>query len=110
MGPAEPAAAAAMAISVVFAAAPHRVESVPLRMPVGSTALQALRASGLGERLGAELIDGLSLGLWGRLCAPDTVLREGDRLELLRPLTVDPKEARRLRYRRDGMRKPVRRR
>jgi putative ubiquitin-RnfH superfamily antitoxin RatB of RatAB toxin-antitoxin module len=37
-----------------------------------------------------------------------TPLRPGDRVELYRPLTVDPKEARRLRYRRDGVkRRPV---
>ena len=41
----------------------------------------------------------MSLGIWGRACVPGTVLREGDRLEIYRPLKVDPKEARRQRYR-----------
>ena len=39
----------------------------------------------------------LGLAIWNRLCRLDTVLREGDRLELLRPLTADPKVVRRAR-------------
>ena len=35
---------------------------------------------------------------------PETVLRERDRVEVYRPLQVDPKEARRLRYRKAGQR------
>ncbi len=39
-------------------------------------------------------------GVWGRPQAPDWPLRDGDRVEVYRVLTVDPKEARRLRYKR----------
>lgn len=95
-------------VEVVHASAPHRVQRVPLQLPAGSTALDALRASGLTVALGAAVLDTLSLGLGGRRCEPTAVLRSGDRLELLRPLQVDPKEARRLRYRRDGLKKPRR--
>lgn len=94
-----------MAVEVAFAAAPHEVHRVALQLPAGSTALQALRASGLADRLGPLTLDALTLALWGRACDPGTVLRDQDRLELLRPLRVDPKEARRQRYRRDGLRK-----
>lgn len=97
-----------IAVELSYAAAPHQVQRVALSLPAGSTAAQALRASGLGELLGAAALDALTLGLWGRDCPPDTVLRHQDRLELLRPLQVDPKEARRQRYRRDGLRKPRR--
>jgi len=103
-------ALALISVDVVYAAAPHQVDWVALRLPAGATAADALRASGFGPLLGADLLDRLSLGLWGRACAPDTVLRDQDRLELLRPLVVDPKEARRLRYRRDGLRKKAPRR
>lgn len=98
--------AALITVEVAYAAAPHRIDRVALRLPVGSTALQALRASGLDDRLGVAALDALTLGLWGRSIAPDAVLRDRDRLELLRPLGVDPKEARRQRYRRDGLKKP----
>ena len=42
----------------------------------------------------------LQVGVWGRKCDVTAVLRDRDRVELYRPLTVDPKEARRLRYKR----------
>jgi len=37
------------------------------------------------------------LAVLGRLTTPDTVLHDHDRIEILRPLAIDPKEARRLR-------------
>jgi putative ubiquitin-RnfH superfamily antitoxin RatB of RatAB toxin-antitoxin module len=40
--------------------------------------------------------------VWCRICPADTLLRARDRVEVYRPLTVDPKEARRLRYRKRG--------
>lgn len=102
-------AAPQIMVEVAYAAAPHEVHHVALRLPVGSTALQALRASGLADRVDPSMLDALRLALWGRACDPGTVLRDHDRLELLRPLQVDPKEARRQRYHRDGLRKPRRR-
>jgi len=91
-------------VELAWSAAPQQLGQMALQLPAGSTALAALRASGLAEQLGAELLDSLTLALWGRVISPATVLRHQDRLELLRGLLVDPKEARRLRYRRDGIR------
>lgn len=96
-------------VQVAYAAGPHQLQMVALSLPAGATAGEALRASGLAERLGAAVLDGLRLGLWGRLCEPGTVLQAHDRLELLRPLLIDPMEARRQRLRRDGLRKGQRR-
>jgi putative ubiquitin-RnfH superfamily antitoxin RatB of RatAB toxin-antitoxin module len=98
-------AGAGITVELVFGAAPQQVDRLVLRLPAGATALDALRASGLGERLAPAVFDGLKLGLWGRLCEPDQVLRDLDRLELLRSLLADPMEARRRRLRRDGLRK-----
>ena len=127
MASADPQAAALpalMSVELVYAAAPHVLETVTLRLPGGASAGDALRASGFGDRFGdllgdilgdrsgdrsGELRDGLRLGLWGRLCAPAETLCDGDRLELLRPLLIDPMEARRQRLRRDGLRKTARR-
>jgi len=102
-------AADELRVEVAAAHAPGRVELIALRLPAGATVADALRASGLRQRLGAAAIDAMTPGLWGRACGADTPLRDGDRVELTRPLAVDPKEARRLRYRRDGLREPVRR-
>ena len=68
-----------------------------LLVPPGSTAEAALQASGVLERQGLSL-HGLLLGIWGRRVAPDVALREGDRVEVYRPLQCDPKEARRRRH------------
>ena len=103
--PSRAAAVATIEVEVVYASAPHQIERMPLHLPTGATARDALRASGLAGRLDAGMLDTLVLGLAGRACSPTTVLRDHDRLELLRPLQVDPKEARRLRYRRDGLKK-----
>lgn len=102
------AEAAALAIELVYAESPQRLHHLALSLPAGSTVADALRASGWRELIGAEVIDGLKLGVWGRTCDPHAVLRDRDRIELYRPLQVDPKEARRQRYRRDGMRRAPR--
>ncbi len=101
---------AALTIEVAAALGPGRVDLTTLHLPAGSTVADALRASCLVERIGAAAIDALAPGIRGRVCQAHTVLRDGDRVELTRPLAVDPKEARRLRYRRDGLRRPVKRR
>ena len=99
MAPDEP-----LRVEVVYAAAPHDVRIAALTLPPGATVADAVRASRLLEGLGAEAADALQAGIWGRAAALDARLRDGDRVELTRGLLVDPKEARRQRYRRDGVR------
>lgn len=97
-------------IEVALGLAPGQVVQISVRLPAGATLADALRQSGLHQRLGAATLATLRTGIWGELCAGNTPLRDGDRVELYRPLTVDPKEARRQRYQRDGLGKPQRRR
>lgn len=85
-----------MHVTLVFAPAPRQVLEAPLALPEGATVADALRASGWLERF--KDVEDLSLAVWGRRCAPSHVLRQGDRLELLRALRVDPKVARRERF------------
>ena len=92
-------------VEVVFAAGPHQLDSSALRLPAGATVQDALRASGLAQRHDAALIDSLVPGIWGKAQPLDAPLRDGDRLELYRGLLVDPKEARRQRYKRDGVKR-----
>lgn len=67
-------------------------EVVVLRVAEGTTAGQAVEASGLPS--------GGRIGIGGKEVPAGRVLRDGDRVELLRPLAADPREARRLRARR----------
>jgi uncharacterized protein len=84
-------------VEVAYSAAARQVDIVALELPAASTVRNALVASGLLERHGLG-IDAVLCGIRGRRCALTQTLREGDRIELYRALTVDPKEARRLRY------------
>ena len=89
-------------VEVVYAAAPHDVRCAALTLPPGATVEDALRASRLLDGLSDETAGALQTGIWGRTVSPDVRLRDGDRVELTRGLAIDPKEARRLRYRRDA--------
>jgi uncharacterized protein len=84
-------------VEVLYCAGPQLADLTELHLPEGATVADALNASGLRERHGA-LIDGLRVGVWNKPKEPSTPLRDGDRVELYRPLLVDPKEARRQRY------------
>jgi putative ubiquitin-RnfH superfamily antitoxin RatB of RatAB toxin-antitoxin module len=84
-------------IEVVYAPAPGAIDSVSLQLHAGAVLADALRSSGLLQRHGLQL-DGLLCGIWSRQQPLDKALRDRDRVEIYRSLTVDPKEARRLRY------------
>lgn len=85
-----------ISVEVCYSPRAGVVERVLLRLPAGSTLAQALAASGLASR--HPEVNTLDCGIWGRKATPETVLRERDRVEAWRPLVVDPKEARRQRY------------
>lgn len=86
-------------VSVVLAW-PERQDVVELEMPEESTVADALQRA---QALFPERdLSGLRAGIWSRPCAPDTRLRDGDRVELYRPLIADAKAMRRSRVRRKG--------
>jgi putative ubiquitin-RnfH superfamily antitoxin RatB of RatAB toxin-antitoxin module len=76
----------------VVRAWPRRFEAVTLELPDGATVADALAAS--GWRDDAETV---AWAVFGVRATGETVLGDGDRLELLRPLLADPKDARRRR-------------
>ncbi len=91
-------------VSVAYSPQARVVDETELRLPAGATLADAIRASGMLERHPELDLAQAKFGIWGRVQAPQTVLRERDRVEVYRPLQVDPKEARRLRYRKLGKR------
>ncbi|MDF2446466.1 MAG: protein YfjF [Moraxellaceae bacterium] len=78
---------------------PQEQALLQLAVPAGTTVREAARLSRLAERFPEIDIEHAPLGIFGKLLkAPETQpLREGDRVEIYRPLLIDPKEARRLR-------------
>ena len=72
---------------------------IELTLPAGSTVAETIAAARSDRRLEGLDLAGLRAGVWSRPCAVDAPLREGDRVELYRPLAADPKEMRRARAR-----------
>jgi len=76
----------------VVRAWPRRFESVRLELPTGATVAQAVAAAGWQDDP-----DVVACAVFGVRATGETALHEGDRVELLRPLVADPKDARRRR-------------
>jgi putative ubiquitin-RnfH superfamily antitoxin RatB of RatAB toxin-antitoxin module len=85
-------------VSVVYAQRSGQVDEVSLSLTHGSTVADAVRESGLQERHPELVLATMPIGVWGSLRELGDLLRDRDRVEVYRPLLVDPKEARRLRY------------
>lgn len=83
-----------ISIEIAFAL-PRCQEIEALEVPVGATIEDALRLSRARQRFTELDADDLQVGVWGRVAARDHVLRQGDRIELYRPLQREPREARR---------------
>lgn len=82
-----------MKVEVVYAR-PQGAQVASVSLPAGATLRDAVAASNLVDDL-----ERYSFGIFGKRAGLDQPLAEGDRVEIYRPLTLDPKEARRLRAR-----------
>jgi putative ubiquitin-RnfH superfamily antitoxin RatB of RatAB toxin-antitoxin module len=76
-------------------ATPARQLIVPVSVPPGTTAAEAVRLSGIEREVGEEGLAERPLGVFGKRVKPGHVLGEGDRVEIYRPLKADPKIVRR---------------
>ena len=72
----------------VIRAWPGVFEEMAVDLPPGATVADALAASGWRAE---------AVAVFGIRATPDSLLQDGDRIELLRPLEADPKQARRTR-------------
>jgi uncharacterized protein len=86
-------------VSVVCSPKAGEVRECVLSLPAAALLQDAMDAAlaegGLGD--GFEVSSDTSLGIWGRICERSAPLRDQDRIEIYRPLLVDPKTARRSR-------------
>ena len=85
-------------IEVVWVDAQGQVQERSVQLKPGACIQDALAACDL------TLHTQQSCGVWGRAKPVDSVLQEGDRVELYQPLKVDPKVARRERFAKQGAR------
>ena len=94
-------------IELAWSPAPRTVQSEALQVTAGTTLLQAVQASAMAHQPAVQAWlqtqdDCLVASVWGRKATPDQPLRAQDRIELSRPLLVDPKVARRERFAKQG--------
>ena len=85
-------------VQVVYAL-PERCWTFTVELGVGACVADALAAADLALNLPGVEVDPARLGVFGRTASLETRLHDGDRVEILRPLVADPKQARRQRAR-----------
>lgn len=78
-------------------ALPERQVIIPLTVRWGATVKEAVLKSGIVEMFPEIDLDRNKLGVFGKVSVADRILREGDRVEIYRPLMADPKELRKRR-------------
>jgi len=83
---------------IVAFATPERQWLWPVELPDGASVADAL-ALARAQSAGVDVPWDADVGIFGQLCDRAAVPRDGDRIELYRPLKLDPKESRRERAR-----------
>ena len=83
-------------IEVAYAS-PQHSWLIPFNVEEGTTIQQAIVASGILDQCPAIDLETNEVGIFSNIVALDTLVRAGDRIEIYRPLILDPKQARRLR-------------
>ena len=85
-----------IAVEVAYAL-PHKQALLALEVAAGTTVIEAAQQSGVTERFEGIDLENAKFGIFGSVVAPGQVLKEGDRVEVYRPLIADPKEVRKAR-------------
>lgn len=85
-----------LTVDVVYADAAQAIRR-RLEMAPGSTVMQAIEKSGITAQLSQAVPDQARLGIFSQRVSAGQLLQNGDRIELYRPLQLDPMDARRRR-------------
>ena len=93
---AESTADESITVTVAYAL-PTKAWVIAVKLADGATAMDALACAGFASSIPGFDPETLGFAVFGNLINSATVLHDGDRLELLRPLIADPKQARRQR-------------
>jgi putative ubiquitin-RnfH superfamily antitoxin RatB of RatAB toxin-antitoxin module len=78
-------------------ALPHKQALLEIQVAAGTTVLEAAQQSGIADKFDGVDLENAKFGIFGQVVAPRQVLRDGDRVEIYRPLIADPKEVRKAR-------------
>lgn len=89
-------------ITLVYSPAPRKIREWTLQLCPGATVIQALAACEIFKEFPELVQNQLRTGIWGCKTQLNHLLADNDRVEVYRPLRVDPKTARRERFGRQG--------
>ena len=81
-------------VEVIFAL-PSRQELVEVDLGTGSTAADAIESAGMRKEFPDFDLDAMPIAIWGKPATRRRKLVDGDRVEILRQLEIDPRDARR---------------
>jgi len=85
-----------IAVEVAFARIDQQL-IIPLQVKVGASVADVIEQSGVVDLFPEIDLMHHKVGIFGKVCSLEQLLRSGDRIEIYRPLKVDPKESRRQR-------------
>ncbi len=88
--------AESVAVEVVLAT-PARQVLLAVKVEAGATVEDAIAASGIAARFPELAVEEMAVGIWGKPVGRESTVAGGDRIEIYRPLEIDPREARRQR-------------
>ena len=81
-------------VEVVFASSADQ-ELVSVSLQNGATVADAIALSAIAKKFPAEDLDAMRTGIWGHIVDRSAIVKDGDRVEIYRPLLRDPRDARR---------------
>lgn len=87
-----------MRVEVAYAT-PEKQALLEVWVPPDCTVAGAIERSGIREEFPGMNLNPDAVGIFSRKASMDQPLQEGDRVEIYRPLLIDPKERRKLRAR-----------
>jgi len=86
-----------ISVSVCYAISAQQQEIIAVTLPEKSTLDHAVRESGILNRHGEIDLTQYAVGIFGKIRENDYVLKDHDRIEIYKPLIIDPMQARRMR-------------
>ena len=89
-------------VTIIYSPAARHVREWMLDVVYGSSVRQAVLLSNVLSEFADLALDSLNIGIWGKRYTLTHKLKENDRIEIYRPLRVDPKVARRERFNSQG--------
>ncbi|PID63041.1 MAG: RnfH family protein [Gammaproteobacteria bacterium] len=83
-----------MHLEVAYAT-PERQAIISVEVAAGTTLIEAVKQSDIGYLFPELDLDQADMGIWSKPHPKDTPVKDGQRIEIYRPLLADPKQARR---------------